>query len=59
MEITIHNDLEDTNWSITTIILHLEKTMGYYCPVTKKPLRMLKQCILGLKSKLAGLVAFI
>ena len=25
MEIIIHNDLEDTNWSVTTIILHLEK----------------------------------
>ena len=25
MEIVIHNDLEDTNWSVTTIILHLEK----------------------------------
>lgn len=25
MEVVICNDLEDTNWSVTTTILHLEK----------------------------------
>lgn len=58
MEIIIHNDFVDTNWSVTTIILPLEKKQydGLLLSCDQETMEDVKTM---LKLQISSLVAFV
>lgn len=61
MEIVIHNDLEDTKWSVTTIILHLEKKHchGLLLSCDQETTEDVKTMYISLKLQISRLGSFI